>query len=371
MARSPKSLAGLVDGYSSPRLDPARRTGLVLCGMGGPDGPDAVEPFLRNLFRDPRIFPVPPLLAPVLGWAIAKRRSPGVRQRYVQVSPDSVTPQLGTTRRQGELLAQRLAARGLDVRPDIAMRYWRPFPNETIARLLDAGVSQFLIVPMYPQFSAATNGSTIDYVLESARRLAPEVPVHVVADWHLLSGFLDALAAPAAAQLATWAAAGADPGESALLYVAHSLPYSFIRRGDCYEERTRATVAAVHARVTAALARAGHGDWQSLLMAGGRAPALTYQSRVGPVKWLEPNVEAETKRLAGQGCRRLFVQPVSFTCEHIETLLELDIELKETAGKAGLHGFARGAALNDDATWLDSLAAHLAAAAFTGEVGGA
>jgi protoporphyrin/coproporphyrin ferrochelatase len=370
VAKARGSLAGRIDTYPTPRLDPARRTGLVLCGMGGPDGPDAVEPFLRNLFRDPQIFPVPPLLAPVLGWAIARRRSPGVRERYLLVSPDSVTPQLATTRRQGELLAQRLRAAGLDVVPDIAMRYWRPYPDQAVTQLLAAGATQFVVVPMYPQFSAATNGSTLDFVLASLRRLAPEAPVHVVADWHLLDGFLEALAAPAGAQLKAWADEGADATESALVYVAHSLPYSFIRRGDCYEERTQETVAAVHARVTAWLRRAGHGDWQASLMAGGRAPLVTYQSRVGPVKWLEPNIEAETRRLAAAGCRRLFVQPVSFTCEHIETLLELDLELKETAAHAGLHAFARGAALNEDAGWLDSLAGRLRAAAFTGEGGG-
>lgn len=370
MAKARRSLAGRIDTYPTPRLDPARRTGMVLCGMGGPDGPDAVEPFLRNLFRDPQIFPVPPLLAPVLGWAIARRRSPGVRERYRLVSPDSVTPQLATTRRQGELLAQRLRAAGLDVVPDIAMRYWRPYPDQAVAQLLAAGATQFVVVPMYPQFSAATNGSTLDFVLASLRRLAPEAPAHVVADWHLLDGFLDALAAPAGAQLEAWADEGADATESALVYVAHSLPYSFIRRGDCYEERTQETVAAVHARVTASLQRAGHGDWQAALMAGGRAPLVTYQSRVGPVKWLEPNIEAETRRLAAAGCRRLFVQPVSFTCEHIETLLELDLELKETAAHAGLHAFARGAALNEDAGWLDSLADRLRAGVFTGEGGG-
>jgi ferrochelatase len=244
------------------------------------------------------------------------------------------------------------------------MRYWRPFPDQTVASLLEQGATQFLVVPMYPQFSAATNGSTLDYVLDSLRRLAPSAPVHAVADWHLLPGFLESLARPAAAQLGAWATAGEHAAASALLYVAHSLPYSFIKRGDCYEERTLETVAAVHARVTAALAAAGHASWQSQLMVGGKQPMVAFQSRVGPIKWLEPNIEAETRRLAAAGCRRLFVQPVSFTCEHIETLLELDLELKETAEKAGLHGFARGAALNEDAVWLDSLAGHLAATAF-------
>ncbi len=371
MATARASLAGRIDGYPSPRLDPARRTGLILCGMGGPDGPDAVEPFLRNLFRDPQIFPVPPLVAPLFGWAIAKRRGPAVRERYRLVSPDSVTPQLATTRRQGELLAARLRQDGLDVVPDIAMRYWRPFPDETVAALLRAGCAQFVVVPMYPQFSAATNGSTLDFTLEALGRLAPAAPVNVVADWHLLPGFVEALAAPAAAQLAAWADAGAAPGESALLYVAHALPYSFIRRGDCYEERTRATVSVVHGLVTAQLAAGGRGAWQAGLLAGGGEYCLAYQSRVGPVKWLEPNVEAETKRLGAAGCRRLFVQPVSFTCEHIETLLELDVELKETAFRAGVRDFARGAALNTNGTWLDSLAARLRDGVFAGEGGGA
>jgi ferrochelatase len=267
-------------------------------------------------------------------------------------------------RGDGAALEQTLRGAGLDIRPDIAMRYWRPFPDQTVASLLKQGATQFLVVPMYPQFSAATNGSTLDYVLDSLRRLAPSAPVHAVADWHLLPGFLESLARPAAAQLGEWAAAGSSAAESALLYVAHSLPYSFIKRGDCYEERTLETVAAVHARVTAALAAAGHASWQSQLMVGGKQPMVAFQSRVGPIKWLEPNIEAETRRLAAAGCRRLFVQPVSFTCEHIETLLELDLELKETAEKAGLHGFARGAALNEDAVWLDSLAGHLAATAF-------
>lgn len=371
MASARSSLAGRVDRYPAPRLDPARRTGLILCGMGGPDGPEAVGPFLRNLFRDPQIFPVPALVAPLAGWAIAKRRGPAVRERYRLVSPDSVTPQLATTRRQGELLAARLRDDDLDVVPGIAMRYWRPYPDETVAALRRDGAAQFLVVPMYPQFSAATNGSTLDFTLDALRRLAPEAPVHVVADWHLLPGFLEALARPAAARLVEWAAAGAAPAESALLYVAHSLPYSFIRRGDCYEERTHATVAAVHALVTAQLAAAGHAGWQAALMAGGADYRLAFQSRVGPIKWLEPNVEAETKRLGAAGCRRLFVQPVSFTCEHIETLLELDVELRETATRAGVREFARGAALNEDATWLDSLAARLRAGAFAGEGGGA
>jgi ferrochelatase len=101
---------------------------------------------------------------------------------------------------------------------------------------------------------------------------------------------------------------------------------------------------------------------------GSRQPRLVFQSKVGPIRWLGPLITAEVPRLAAAGCRRLFVQPVSFTCEHIETLHELDIELNEQAGQLGIAEFRRGPALNLAPVWLDSLAEALAARAFPAEV---
>jgi ferrochelatase len=176
------------------------------------------------------------------------------------------------------------------------------------------------------------------------------------------------LARPVIDQLMDWAAAEVDPGESALLYVAHSLPESFIKKGDPYLVRTQATVDAVHKMVTEALSEAGHRDWLDRLT-GGAAPRLCFQSKVGPIAWLGPQIDEEVPRIAADGTRRLFVQPVSFTCEHIETLLELDIELKDEATAAGITDFARGAALNMNEVWLDSLAGHLIDDAFSPEVG--
>jgi ferrochelatase len=246
------------------------------------------------------------------------------------------------------------------------MRYWHPYPDETVADLRARGAEQFLVVPMYPQYACATNGSTLGFVLESLERLAPEAPLHVVPQWGLEPGFVAALAAGAAASLTAWAAADADPAACAWLNVAHSLPMKFIDGGDPYLEQTRATVAAVHAAVTDTLAAAGHADWLAR-MPGGGEPLLAFQSRVGPIKWLGPEVTDEVKRLAEAGCRRLHVQPVSFTCEHIETSMELDIELKEDAVKLGITDFRRGAALNLDEGWLSSMAAGLADQAFTAE----
>jgi ferrochelatase len=353
--------------YPATDLDPAVTTGLLLCGMGGPDGPDAVEPFLRNLFADPAIFPVPRPIGPVLGRLIAKVRAPGVRRRYLSLSADGATAQLPTTRRQSEELARRLDARGRPTLPQVAMRYWRPYPAEAVGELLRSGARQFLVVPTYPQYSRATSGSTLDFVLAAIRRLAPAAAVHVVPAWGLQPGFVAALARPVTAGLTAWAARGYDPADCAWLSVAHSLPQKLIDRGDPYLDQTRATVAAVHATVARELAGGGHGDWFAALP-GGAEPLLAFQSRVGPIRWLGPRVGDEIARLAGAGCRHLHLQPVSFTCEHIETQLELDVELREAATRDGIADFRRGAALNLDPGWLDSLADDLACSAYGKEV---
>ena len=168
-------------------------------------------------------------------------------------------------------------------------------------------------------------------------------------------------------QLGQWAEAGIDPRSCALIYVAHSLPESLIRKGDPYETLTRTTVAAVHRKVRNTLAAKGLEPWLDNLLSHREVP-LAFQSKVGPVKWLGPYIDLETKRLAADGCRCLMVQPVSFTCEHIETIVELDIELQATARVAGITDFRRGGALNLEREWLESMAAELASRAFKVEV---
>jgi len=356
-----------IDTFPRATLDPARTTGLILCGMGGPDRPEAVRPFLRNLFADPLIFPVPRLFAGIAGALIALKRAPEVRKRYAMISKDSSTPQLPTTRKQAEFLAHKISATGRPVLPGVAMRYWDPYPRDTVPAMVAAGAEQFIIVPTYPQFSGATNGSTIQYVLDALAQTAPRAAVHVIPDWNVLPGFVKALARPVVSGLARWTEERVDPAECALLYVAHSLPESFIKKGDPYLERTLATVNAVHKMVRESVAAAGATDRLDRIT-GGPAPCLTFQSKVGPIAWLGPQIDEEVPRLAARGIRRLLVQPVSFTCEHIETLLELDIELRDEAAALGIADFRRGEALNLNETWLDSLAGHLIDVAFSPEV---
>ncbi len=353
--------------YSDERLDPGKSTGLILCGMGGPDGPEAVEPFLRNLFSDPSIFPVPKCLSPLVGRLISKRRAPKTRLRYLQVSPDGVTPQLGTTLAQSQALAQMLSDNGTPCIGSMAMRYWHPFPEETLRDLISQGAEQFILVPTYPQYSCATSGSTLKFVLDALPLAAPGKPVHVMHEWPLLEGFVDVLAQASSKAMIGFAQQGLDPAQCALVYVAHSLPQKYIDQGDPYLEQTLATVQAVQAKVQQALTEAGQESWLTLAQ-GTSLPLLAFQSRVGPIKWLGPEVTQTVQNLAEGGCRHLHIQPVSFTCDHVETLLELDVELKESAQQAGIQSFSRGKALNMDAGWLESLAAELQRRSFKPEV---
>ncbi len=344
--------------YPFERLDPGKCTGLIFCGMGGPDGPEAVQPFLRNLFSDPAIFPVPRFLSPLVGQLVSRRRAPSARERYLKVSPDGVTPQLATTLAQAESVAQMLSEKGTPCIGAMAMRYWHPYPAETLRDLVKRGAEQFILVPTYPQYSCATTGSTLKYVFDAMPDAAPEKPVYVLPEWPLLPGLLDVLSQASIEASEGFARQGLDPATCALLYVAHSLPQKMVDQGDPYLEQTWSTVQAVQEKVQTALMASGHGPWAEQV-AGLVQPILTFQSRVGPIKWLGPEVTKTVSKLAAEGCRHLHVQPVSFTCEHVETLLELDVELKEIALGAGVQTFSRGKALNLDPSWLESLTGEL------------
>jgi ferrochelatase len=344
--------------HGAARLSRHRVTGLILAGMGGPERPQDVGPFLRNLFRDPAVLPLPRPLGRLVGAIVAARRTAAVRERYRALGGGS--PQRSWTTRQATRLAELLGERQLRVVAAPAMRYWHPFPPETVRGLLAAGAEQFLIVPAYPQYAGATTGSILEAVRCSLAKLAPGTATHVIRDWHLLPGYLQALVGRTEPILRRWARSE-DPRACGLLPVAHSLPERFIRSGDPYLLQVRATLGAWR-RLLADRLRDLDGWWQDL--PGGGEALLAFQSKVGPVRWLGPDCEDEVVRLAGQGCRRLLVVPLSFTCEHIETLQELDISLAVTARAHGIGEYLRAAALNLDESWLASLADHLAQTAF-------
>jgi ferrochelatase len=306
-------------------------TAIVLCNLGGPDSLDAVEPFLYNLFSDRDIIrgffglPLPRFVAR----RIARKRAPAVRENYRLIGGRS--PQLELTRRQAEALA-----RALDRRVEIAMRYWHPRASATVAKLRGLGVSRVLALPLYPHYSNATTGSSL-HDLEAALAQSGITLAGAVDRYADDPGYVDALCETIRDGLAEF-----PPERRAavpILFSAHSLPLTFVKRGDPYPAEIQKTISAVMARV------------------GGRERFhLAYQSKVGRIRWLEPSVEAKLAELAAAGQRELVVVPISFVSDHIETLQEIDLLYRGVAQRLGFERFVRCRALNDSPTFIAALA---------------
>jgi ferrochelatase len=319
--------------------------GVVLMNLGGPDSLAAVEPFLRNLFADPDVIQLPPIVRwfqPLFARLVAQGRGPKARAAYEQIGGRS--PILEETTAQAEAVAVELSRRGFRAYGVVAMGCWHPFSSEAVARLLKVGIRRAVAIPLFPQYSRSTTGSSF-VALERARDAAgADLELARVERYPVAPGYLDAVcervrAAAAAVPL------DERPGVP-VLFSAHGLPESYIRRGDPYLDEIRTTVAAVAAR----------------LGLGERA-RLCFQSRVGPQRWLGPTTEEAIDAVAKEGWKSVVVVPIAFTGEHIETLQEIDILYKEHAERAGIKCFARARTVGTHPAFITALADLAQAAA--------
>ena len=307
-------------------------TGVCLLYIGGPQTLDQVEPFLLELFADRDLIRLPGgrLLQGPLGRFIARRRAPGVRERYRRIGGGS--PLVRITTRQAELLQRSLSDHGT-FRVAVGMRYGEPRVDAALDDLARAGVDRLVALPLYPHFSRATTGSSFRD-LGRALASSPEAAswdVRRVHDFHAHPGYIAALAGTVRRGLAQL------DGEALVLFSAHSLPLKLVEQGDPYRDQVVATVAAV-------VGSLGLDRW-----------ALGYQSRSGPVRWLKPDVLDLVAQHGAAGLERLLVVPVSFVSDHIETLHEIDLELREHALEHGVGRFERAPALNDDPAFIEAL----------------
>jgi len=282
-------------------------TAVVLLNLGGPLRQGDVEPFLYRLFADREIirFPGPACLQPLFATLLSKGRAKEVRKRYQEIGGGS--PILRGTAAQAAALRAALRAAGRAEPVKIVFRYTAPRAAGVVRALKAQGVRRLLPVTLYPHDCRSTTGSSLAELEREARsaglELLPGV-LHYATDPH----YLEALAAPLAAALAR------APGAT-VVFSAHSLPARAVRQGDPYQREVNATVQALQARLGP--------------IPGGYR--LAYQSKVGPVRWLEPELGGVLRSLAG---RDLIILPVSFVGEHIETLHELDILFQEVAALA-------------------------------------
>jgi ferrochelatase len=313
------------------------RIGILLLNLGGPEQLEDVRPFLFNLFSDPEIIRLPvSWLQRPLAWLISTTRARKSQENYRQIGGGS--PLRHITEEQAQALQESLRHKGHDAQVYIGMRYWYPFTEEAIARIKRDNVEQLVILPLYPQFSISTSGSSfrlLEKIWNSDSDL--ERIQHTVIDsWYDSPGYLQAMAQLIAQQLDQLD----DPDDAHIFFSAHGVPLSYVEEaGDPYQKEIEACV--------------------ELIMRTLNRPndyTLAYQSRVGPVEWLKPYTEDAIEELAGKGVKTLVVVPISFVSEHIETLQEIDMEYRELAEEAGIEHFHRVPALNTHPVFIDDLA---------------
>jgi ferrochelatase len=306
------------------------RTAVVVFNLGGPDSREAVEPFLFNLFSDPAIIGLPNPLRWLVARLIAHRRAPLAQRIYAHIGDAS--PLLANTEAQARALEAEL---GPDYRVFIAMRYWQPRSAETATAVKRWAPDVIVLLPLYPQFSSTTTSSSIIDWRRAAKAAGLDRPTLAVCCYPTLDGFIVTLAQRITAALGDWPAGL----PCRVLLSAHGLPQRIVARGDPYQQQIEATSGALRARL------------------GAGAPDIVtcYQSRVGPLQWLQPATDAEIRR-AGAERMGVIVAPIAFVSEHSETLVELDIDYRHIADAAGVKRYVRVATVGTDAAFITSLA---------------
>jgi ferrochelatase len=311
------------------------RLAVVLFNLGGPDRLSSVRPFLFNLFNDRAIIGAPQPIRGLLAWYIARKRAPVAAEIYAKLG--GASPLLPLTSDQADAIEKRL---GGETRVFIAMRYWHPLTEETAAEVRRFAPDRIVLLPLYPQYSGTTTGSSLKAWREAAGDLA-SIPTSEICCYPTQPGLVEALAEGARQGLAE----AARSGKPRLLFSAHGLPKRVIERGDPYQAQIEMTARAVVAKLAIA-----DLDWR-----------VCYQSRVGPLEWIGPATLDEIDR-AGRDRAPLVVLPVAFVSEHSETLVELDIEYRDHALRAGVPAYVRVPALGTAPAFIAGLAAMIQAA---------
>lgn len=309
------------------------RVAVVLFNLGGPGTLEEVAPFLFNLFSDLVGARLPRPLQRLVPRIITMLRTPRARRIYAQIGGGS--PILKLTRAQAVAL-EGVLKQTLDARVFVAMRYWRPLSGETARAVLEFAPDDIVLLPLYPQYSTATTASSIADWHTAAARCRLGAITSLICCYPTERSYIAAHARLVRKALVSARRGG---GPVKILFSAHGLPRKVIAGGDPYQWQIEQTASAI----VDTLEEPGL-DW-----------VICYQSRVGPLKWIGPAIGDEIER-AGQERKAIVVVPVSFVSEHSETLVELDIQYRELAGKVGVPAYIRVPALGTDDEFINCLA---------------
>lgn len=311
------------------------KVGILLLNLGGPDSLGAVRPFLFNLFSDREIIRLgPSCMQKPLAHLISTLRHKKTEGYYRLIGGKS--PILDITAAQGKVLEAELNASQFALHGSrrykvyIGMRYWHPLLEDVVPAIHKDGVRKLIVLGLYPQYSVATTGSS----LSRFKSVVAEFPIewYGIPSWYDNELYVDAVIEKIRRGAELFKHEEPAPH---VLFSAHSLPKKFIEEGDPYVDQIKGTIEKVTGKMDI--------KWD-----------LSYQSKSGPVEWLEPSTDRMIKELAGKGVRNLLVVPISFVSDHIETLYEIDILYKSMAASVGMR-LERVESLNTSPLFINAL----------------
>ena len=304
---------------------------VILFNLGGPDKLESVEPFLFNLFNDPEILSIPTILRYPLAKFISKRRAPIAKNIYREIGNKS--PILQLTQEQAKSLEHRLLAKG-EYKCFVVMRCWHPRAIEVIKQVKEFNPEEIILLPLYPQFSAATSGSSINEWNDLCKKENYKIKTKIICCYPTESNFIKSHVS-----LIKKAVKDIENKNFKLLFSAHGLPEIKIKKGDPYQWQVEESVRLI----------------MSNLKEENLDYGISYQSRVGPLKWIGPSTDEEIIKYSKEK-KGIVIVPVAFVSEHSETLVELDIEYKKLAKENGCSFYKRVPALGIDENFINSLA---------------
>ncbi|KAK8466448.1 hypothetical protein PHAVU_008G096000 [Phaseolus vulgaris] len=343
----PASYSVETSAYDVAALEPPthvaeEKVGVLLLNLGGPETLNDVQPFLFNLFADPDIIRLPRLfrfLQRPLAKLISVLRAPKSKEGYAAIGGGS--PLRKITNDQALAIKKALETKGLSSNVYVGMRYWYPFTEEAIQQIKRDRITRLVVLPLYPQFSISTTGSSVR-VLEQAFRedaYLSTLPVSIINSWYQREAYIKSMADLIEKELQSFS----EPKEAMIFFSAHGVPVSYVEdAGDPYRDQMEECIFLIIQELKARGVSNEH--------------TLAYQSRVGPVQWLKPYTDEVLVELGKKGVRSLLAVPVSFVSEHIETLEEIDMEYKELALESGIKNWARVPALGLTPSFITDLA---------------
>ncbi len=303
---------------------------VILFNLGGPDKLESVEPFLFNLFNDPAIISIPSILRYPLAKIISKRRSPVAKNIYKEIGNKS--PILELTRRQAASLENSLSTKG-DYKCFVVMRCWHPRAKDEIKKIKKYNPDEVILLPLYPQYSASTSGSSIKEWNDLCNKENYKVKTKTICCYPTENNFIKSHVNLIKKTLKTL-----DNKNFKLLFSAHGLPENKIKKGDPYQWQVEQTVKGIISKL-----QNENLDY-----------VISYQSRVGPLKWIGPSTDDVIIKYS-QEKKGIVIVPVAFVSEHSETLVELDIEYKKLAEKNGCSFYKRVPALGVEENFINGL----------------